>query len=309
MSERPRAAGAGPRQPRWAAVVVNFEAGDLLTDCVQSLLADASAGPPEVVVVDNGSRDGSVERLRASVPEVRIVVPERNRGYASAANVGAAATSAPVVAVCNCDLRVEAGTAGALLARFDQEDDLGALGPRVRNPDGTHYPSARSIPRVGDAVGHGLLGLFHPRNRFTRRYRELDADPSRPRDVGFVSGAAIWLRRAALDAVGGWDDGFFMYVEDVDLCWRLRRAGWRVAYEPGGEVVHVQGASTAHRPYRMLFEHHRSLLRFAAKRWRGWRRVLLAPAAAYLAVRFALAALARALGRRPPRSVVSTPTG
>jgi N-acetylglucosaminyl-diphospho-decaprenol L-rhamnosyltransferase len=153
------------------------------------------------------------------------------------------------------------------------------------------------------------LGLIMARNRFTRRYRELDADPTRPRDVGFVSGAAIWLRRTALDAIGGWDAGYFMYVEDVDLCWRLRGAGWRIAYEPGGTVVHVQGASTARHPYRMLFEHHRSLLRFAAKRWRGWRRVLLVPAAVYLALRFVLAALAHALGGLRPRSVAARATG
>lgn len=294
---------------RWAAVVVNYEAGDLLATCVQSLLADTSAGEPEVVVVDNGSVDGSVDRLRAAIPEVEVIVPDRNRGYASAANAGAAATTAPVVAVCNCDLRVEPGTAAAMLARLEREPDLGAVGPAVHNVDGTRYPSARSIPRLVDAVGHGVLGLFMPRNRFTRRYRELDADPTRPRDVGFVSGAAIWLRRTALDAIGGWDAGYFMYVEDVDLCWRLRGAGWRVAYEPGGTVVHVQGASTARHPYRMLFEHHRSLLRFAAKRWRGWRRVLLVPAAGYLALRFVLAALAHALGGLRPRSVAARATG
>jgi N-acetylglucosaminyl-diphospho-decaprenol L-rhamnosyltransferase len=294
---------------RWAAVVVNYEAGDLLATCVQSLLADTSAGEPEVVVVDNGSVDGSVDRLRAAIPDVEVIVPDRNRGYASAANAGAAATTAPVVAVCNCDLRVEPGTAAAMLARLEREPDLGAVGPAVHNVDGTRYPSARSIPRLVDAVGHGVLGLFMPRNRFTRRYRELDADPTRPRDVGFVSGAAIWLRRTALDAIGGWDAGYFMYVEDVDLCWRLRGAGWRVAYEPGGTVVHVQGASTARHPYRMLFEHHRSLLRFAAKRWRGWRRVLLVPAAGYLALRFVLAALAHALGGLRPRSVAARATG
>jgi len=294
--------------PRWAAVVVNYEAGRLLTTCVQSLLDDTSAGAPEVVVVDNGSEDGSVDQLERSVAGVRVITAE-NRGYASAANLGAEATTAPIVAVCNCDLRVERGTAAAVLARFDAEPDLGAVGPSVRNPDGTRYPSARAIPRVRDAVGHGLVGIFKPDNRFTRRYRELDADPTRPRDVGFVSGAAIWLRRTALDEVGGWDDGYFMYVEDVDLCWRLRRSGWRVAYEPGGEVVHVQGASTRHHPYRMLVAHHRSLLRFAAKRWRGWRRILLVPAACYLAMRVGLAAAAHAIGRRSARPGPPTATG
>lgn len=283
--------------PRWSAVVVNYEAGPLLAGCVRTLLDDASAGEVEVVVVDNGSRDGSVAQLRAELPDVPVVTAGRNLGYSGGANLGVRATHAPVVAVCNPDLRVRVGTAAAVIARFDAEPDLAAVGPMVREVDGTLYPSARRVPTVGDAVGHGLVGLVKPDNAFTRRYRELDADPTQPRDVDWVSGAAIWLRREALAGVGGWDDSYFMYVEDVDLCWRLRRAGWRVAYEPDGEVTHVQGVSTARHPYRMIVEHHRSLLRFAAKRWRGWRRALLVPAACYLGLRAGLAILLRAVSR------------
>ncbi len=285
---------------RWAAIVVNYESGPLLLETVRSLLADSAAGEPELVVVDNGSSDGSLDTLRGAVPDVRVISPERNVGYAAAANRGIDATTAPFIAVCNSDLRVDAGTAAAMLRRFESDPDLGAAGPLVRDTDGALYPSARSVPRLRDAVGHGIVGLFKPNNRFTRRYRELDADPSQPRDVDWVSGALIWLRRAAVDEVDGWDAGYFMYVEDVDLCWRLRRAGWRVAYEPRGRVTHVQGASTERRPYRMLLEHHRSLLRFAAKRWRGWHRVLLVPAAGYLGVRALLAMLLRAV--RPRRA-------
>jgi N-acetylglucosaminyl-diphospho-decaprenol L-rhamnosyltransferase len=268
--------------------VVNYEAGPLLTECVRSLLADTSAGAPEVVVVDNGSTDGSIVELRAAFPAIEVLDPGANLGYAGAANLGIAATRAPVVAVCNPDLLVAPGTAAAVLGRLDTEPDLAAVGPAVFEPDGSRYPSARQVPRLVDAVGHGTVGLVKRENRFTRRYRELDADPTLPRDVDWVSGAAVWLRRSALEEVDGWDDGYFMYVEDVDLCWRLGHAGWRVAYEPGGAVTHVQGASTARHPYRMIVEHHRSLLRFAGKRWRGWRRVLLVPAAGYLGVRTGL---------------------
>ena len=107
----------------------------------------------------------------------------------------------------------------------------------------------------------------------------------------------MWLRRAALEQIGGWDERYFMYVEDVDLCWALRRAEWRVAYEPGGTVVHVQGVSTARHPYRMIVAHHRSLLRFATKRWHGWRRVLLVPAAMFLAARTGVESLVQAFRR------------
>ena len=291
---------ANETEPDWAAVVINYEAGAALCDCVRSLLADTSAGrPPEVVVVDNGSSDGSAAAVARSLPAVKVLHPGANLGYARAANLGIAATHAPVVAVCNPDLEVEDGAAGALVPRLAAEADLGAVGPLIRNTDGTIYPSARSDPRVRDAVGHGLLGFVWRTNPFTRRYRQLDADPSRPRDVDWVSGAAVWLRRDALDTVGGWDERYFMYVEDVDLCWQLRRRGWRVGYEPGAVVTHVQGATTAKHPYRMIAEHHRSLYRFASKRWRGARRLALPLAAAFLAVRGALAMADHSLRRRP----------
>jgi N-acetylglucosaminyl-diphospho-decaprenol L-rhamnosyltransferase len=296
---------------RWAAVVVNYESGGLLLDCVQSVLADPSAGDAEVVVVDNGSTDGSVDALRDVLPDIPVVSPGRNLGYASAANRGIAATRAPVVAVCNSDINICTGAAGALVTRLESDREVGAIGPRVQDPDGTHYPSARSVPRLIDAIGHGLLGPVAPGNRFTRRYRQLDADPARSRDVDWVSGAALWLRRDALDDVGGWDERYFMYTEDVDLCLRLRKAGWRVVYEPAGLVTHVQGVSTARRPYRMIVEHHRSTLRFARTHWTGPRRLLLAPAAAGLALRGGVHVALRALNplRRVARSGRSKTTG
>jgi N-acetylglucosaminyl-diphospho-decaprenol L-rhamnosyltransferase len=289
----------------WAAVVVNFEAGPLLLECVSSLFADTSAGTPEVVVVDNGSTDGSVAALRAAYSDVRVVEPGTNLGYSAAANRGIAATSAPIVAVGNPDLVVEPGTAAALLARFDAEPDLGALGPAIDNPDGTRYPSARAHASTLDAVGHAVLGRLFPRNRFTRRYRQLDLAWDRPRDVDWVSGALVFLRRRALDSVGGWDERYFMYMEDVDLGWRLHRLGWRVGYEPAGHATHVQGASTSARPYRMIVEHHRSVFRFAERRWHGARRLLLLPAAGFLALRALVDLAAHALRARPEAPRVS----
>jgi N-acetylglucosaminyl-diphospho-decaprenol L-rhamnosyltransferase len=279
---------------RWAAVIVNYEAGPLLIDCVRSVLADTSAGPAEVVVVDNGSRDGSVEALHAVLPEVRVVRSPGNVGYSRGANFGIAASYAPVVAVLNADLTLAPGSAAALVGRLERDAGLGAAGPRIRNRDGTDYPSARRLPSIPVAVGHGLLGLWRPSNPFTKRYQQLDADPGHPRLVDWLSGSAVWLRRDALDAVGGWDERYFMYMEDVDLCWRLRRGGFRIAYEPAAAVVHVQGAVTSRHPYRMLVEHHRSAWRFARRRFRGARVALLPFAAVYLAFRATLAIAAHA---------------
>jgi N-acetylglucosaminyl-diphospho-decaprenol L-rhamnosyltransferase len=287
---------------RWAAVVVNYNAGEALLACVASLLADTSAGgPPEIVVVDNASDDGSADALAAIHPEVTLVRAPKNLGFSRANNLGVAATDAPVVAAVNPDVEVDPGTAGALLDRLDAAADLAAVGPRVRNPDGSQYPSARSFPSGVDALGHAVLGPIWPTNPFTRRYRRLDADWSSPRDVDWLSGSALWFRRTAFDEIGGWDEGFFMYLEDVDLCARLTAAGWKVAYEPGGAVLHLQGLSTGRHPYRMIIEHHRSAARFASKHWHGPRRLLLGPAVALLAVRAAIQLGAHAVGGRPER--------
>lgn len=273
----------------WAAVVVNYNAGSTLLACVESLQADTSGGPLELVVVDNDSSDGSVQLLASTHPEVLVIEAGQNLGYAAAANLGVAATEAPVVAVLNPDTVLYPGTAKAMLARLAAEPTLGAVGPQLRNPDGSVYPSARCLPSVGDAVGHGLLFFFWPGNPFTARYRQAGTDTALPRDVDWVSGAAVWLRRTALDEIGGWDEDYFMYVEDVDLCWRLGLAGWRVAYEPGGVVEHLLGVSTARAPYRMIAEHHRSLFRFASRRFTGAKRPLLPFAAAFLGLRGLLA--------------------
>lgn len=285
---------------RWVAVIVNYNAGDHLLACVESVLCDDGAGVPDVVVVDNASTDGSLAALDG-IAAVRVVRCEANLGFAAAANRGIAGSSAPVVAVLNPDTVLHNGAAGVLVERLEQEADLGALGPRIDNVDGSRYPSARREPALGDSIGHGLLGGWWPTNPATRRYREVDVDHTVARPVDWLSGAAMFLRREALDRVGGWDERYFMFMEDVDLCRRLRAAGWRVEYEPAGVVTHVEGVSRAHHPYRMIWLHHRAVLRFAAKHWRGPRRLLLPLAAAVLTARAALAtALRLVLSRRRP---------
>lgn len=283
---------------RWAAVVVNYNAGELLATCVRSLLADTSAGgPPEVVVVDNASSDGSADAVEATFAEVTVVRVPTNGGFARANNRGVATTRAPVVAAINPDVEIRPGTAATLLARLDAEADLGAIGPRVDNLDGTRYPSARRVPSLTDMVGHAVAGTIWPTNPWTRRYLRLDEDYSIGHDVDWLSGSAIWFRRDAFDEIGGWDEQYFLYLEDVDLCTRLRQCRWRVGYEPGASVWHVQGVSTAAHPYRTTIEHHRSALHYAVKHWRGGRRLLLGPAAVMLSARALIALAAGAFGR------------
>jgi len=277
-----------------AAVVVSFNTGPALVECVASLRAN---GVAEIVVVDNGSTDGSRAALDAADPQARWVPSGSNLGYGRAANLGAAQVAGMDLLICNPDLVLEPGAVSALARRLDAVGGLGVVGPLIRNPDGSCYPSARTFPDIVDALGHGLFGLVAPRNRFTRRYRLLDWDHAEATEVDWVSGACFLARRRAWDEVGGFDPAFFMYMEDVDLSWRLRDAGWTVGYEPAAEVVHLQGMSANQHPYRMLAAHHASMWRFAWRTTTGARRLFLPLIGVGLAARFVVSAAAHKRAR------------
>ena len=283
-------------RPAVSAVVVNYNACDHLLDCVRSLRAD---GVEEIIVVDNASADRSLRALGELDPELIVVPTGGNLGFGAAANRGLAVARGEYVAVLNPDVVVESGTTKALAAALDADPGLAAVAPRVDNPDGTLYPSVRAFPSMGDAVGHAFLGFVAPHNRFTRRYRMLDWDHAHTSDVDWASGTYLLLRAGVLGALSRFDESYFMYVEDVDLCWRLRQEKWRVAYEPSARVVHTVGASSELAPYRMILAHHRSLLRFSIRTARGPRRLALPLVAAGLAVRTVLAWIQRASRGRP----------
>jgi N-acetylglucosaminyl-diphospho-decaprenol L-rhamnosyltransferase len=276
--------------------VVNYESGPALARCVASLVAER---PAELVVVDNGSSDGSTGGIdRDAGVGVDVLVPGRNLGYGAAVNRGVAATRSELVLVCNPDLMAGPGSVNGLAQVLDANPDVAVAGPLIRTSEGARYPSARRFPSLVDAAGHAVLGLFVPDNRFTRSYQQsrLDAETTSVHAVDWVSGACFLVRRSAFEQVGGFDEAYFMYAEDVDLCWRLGRAGWKVAYVPMVEVVHLQGVSTDRHPYRMIVEHHRSLLRFAGRSTVGWRRLLLPLVAAGIGVRAMLASFRKLVG-------------
>src|SRR5882672_7085955 len=212
---------------RVSAVVVNYNAGGHLLDCVRSLKAD---GVDEIVVVDNASTDGSTEAVARAEPAVIVHTTGGNLGFGAGANRGAAVATGDVLLVMNPDTVAEPGMVKVLVEALERDPGIGIVGPRVENPDGTTYPSSRTFPVLGDALGHAFLGFVAPSNRFSRRYKLLDWDHSAARDVDWVSGTAMIVRREVWDALDGFDEGYFMYVEDVDLCWRSWRAGWRVTY-------------------------------------------------------------------------------
>lgn len=279
---------------RTAVVVVNYESGPVLARGVASLEGEA---PAELVVVDNGSTDGSVGELRQRCPGIAVVDPGRNLGYGAAANRGVAATRSELVLVCNPDLSVTPGVLTDMVRALDSDPTIAVVGPMIRTAEGERYPSARQFPSMIDAAGHAMLGQFSTQNPFTRAYQHADlaGEVDRVSTVDWVSGACFLVRRSAFEQVGGFDEQYFMYAEDVDLCWRLGKLGWRVVYAPAAVVTHQQGVSTNRHPYRMILEHHRSLLRFAERSTSGWRRALLPLVVVGIGVRAVLAGIRKAL--------------
>ena len=276
-------------------MIVNYNAGQHLSACVASLEA---AGIPTILVADNASDDGSVELMRERHPEVEVIDTGTNLGYGGAVNLGAARVTSDYLLVSNPDTMFDRETPARLIDALEADPSAGAAGPRVDTGSGEVYPSARTFPSVTDSIGHGFLGLVWRNNPWSRRYLMAGRSLEQTQTVDWVSGSCMMLRRSAFEAVSGFDESFFMYAEDVDLCRRMAEAGWTTLYVPTARVVHIQGVSSARHPYRMIVAHHRSLLRFASLTSRGHRdRALLPMVALGLGTRAALLALGRALSR------------
>jgi N-acetylglucosaminyl-diphospho-decaprenol L-rhamnosyltransferase len=240
---------------RIAAIVVAHDSGADLAAAVDCLLASADIA--ELQVVDNGSRDGAIERLPAD-PRLRVLRNAGNPGFAVACNQGARATRAPLLAFVNPDCFVEPDTLARLRAVIDADPGIGLLGADVRDAAGAIEPAARrrdpSLVRVlGQALGAGSLHVPPgPAGGVTT--------------VDATSGALMLLPRSAFERAGGFDEGYRLHAEDLDLCRRVRAQGLRVAVAEGVPVRHLKGTSSRRRPLFVAFHKHRGLARY----WLRW---------------------------------------
>ncbi|WP_120312500.1 glycosyltransferase family 2 protein [Mycobacterium mantenii] len=229
-----------------------------------------------VLLADNGSTDGTPQAAVERYPNVRLFHTGANLGYGTAVNRAVAQLDrdADWVIVANPDVQWGPGSIDELLAAAARWPRAGALGPLVRDPDGSVYPSARHLPSLIRGGMHAVVGPFWKSNPWSAAYRQERLEPSE-RPVGWLSGSCLLVRRSAFGQIGGFDERYFMYMEDVDLGDRLGKAGWLSVYVPSAEVLHHKGHSTGGDPANHLAAHHKSTYMFLADRHSGWLRAPL----------------------------------
>lgn len=248
-------------------VIVNYNAGGYL---VSSVLSSLAGGASRVIVVDNASRDNSLDALMPLQGEnLHIVRNSSNLGFSAACNIGARCASAPYVLFLNPDCVLAAGALGGMIQALASYPRSGMAGGFLCNPDGTEQPGGRRVfptPKRAFLRAFGLsrLSRFLPAS-FSDFLLHEQPLPCEPVVVEAISGACMLVRREAIQEVGLWDEGYFLHCEDLDWCMRFRQAGWDVLYVPSARVSHQFGVCSRNRPYFVEWHKHRGMLRFYRK--------------------------------------------
>ncbi|MCB9409697.1 glycosyltransferase family 2 protein [Mycolicibacterium sp.] len=279
-------------------VTVTYSPGSHLDRFLSSLTV-ATDRKVRVIIADNGSTDGAPEEAVQRYPGTELLRTGGNLGYGTAVNRAVATLPAEeeFVVVANPDVVWGPDSIDLLLDAAARWPQAGSLGPLIRDPDGSVYPSARHLPSLVRGGMHAVVGFAWKANPWTKSYRQERLEPSE-RPVGWLSGSCLLVRRSAFDAIGGFDERYFMYMEDVDLGDRLGRAGWLNVYVPGSEILHDKGHSTGRDPARNLTAHHTSTYIYLSDRHTGvWRAPLR------WTIKVALRARARAAVRKSRREL------
>jgi GT2 family glycosyltransferase len=256
-----------------SVILVNWNTRDLLAGCLRSLrevkAAFGRAGRQlEVIVVDNASADGSAAMVAARFPEVRLIANPENRNYAAGSNQALEVAQGDWLLLLNPDTEVPAAAPLALLRFLEERPRAGAVAPALAHPDGRVQASIRGFPTPAALAGEvtGLARLL-PGTRWAA-YRARNLPEGRPAPVEQPMASCLLLRAAAMAAIGGFDEQFPLFFNDVDLCYRLRQAGWEIWYDPRPRIVHHGGASTRQVRPAAVWASHQGLLRFYRKHYR-----------------------------------------
>lgn len=260
--------------PRLSIVIVNFNGGVHLENCLQSLEAHPPRTPFEIVVVDNASTDSSMDAARRR-PSVRCVELQKNVGFSAGNNAGIRATAGELVLLLNNDTLVPAGAIDALVDALDADPSAAVAGPRLVDANGAAELSFGPMISPLGELRQKVVTALHARD-FRPVSAWVERATRRQRYVDWVSGACLLVRRAAAERVGLLDERFFLYTEDVDFCASIRAAGWKVLFTPAAEIVHLRGRARATAPRQANAAYRRSHIAFYEKHHPRWVPLLKA---------------------------------
>lgn len=245
-----------------SVIIVNWNTGELIRRCVESVYADLPEDETEVFIVDSASTDGSTQMLQAHFPQASYVYSPQNIGFGPANNLALRQATGDWILLLNPDTLVHPGAIRSLLAFMEQHPEAGAAAARLLNPDGSLQHSCSPEPTLGSE----FLRLFHLGGVRPDGYYAMESwDPTQARQVDVILGACMLLRKPVLDQVGFFDERFFMYNEETDLCRRIRQAGWKIYWAPQAQVTHYGGQSTRQMAAEMFVQLYRAKITYFRK--------------------------------------------
>lgn len=248
-------------------IIVNYNAEQFLRNCLNSVYAETKRYHPDIWVVDNNSTDASVSMIRHSFPQVNLIENKENVGFAKANNQAIAKCTGAYILLLNPDTLILHNAIEQVIDFVDENPAIGICGCKVLNEDGTlQLACRRSIPTPNIAFFRlvGLSKLF-PKSKIMAKYNLTYLNPDEPNEVGAVSGAFLMIRRKTVEDIGGLDENFFMYGEELDWCLRAIKAGWKVMYYPKAEIIHYKGECSKSNHRKAAFEFYRSMYLFHKK--------------------------------------------
>jgi GT2 family glycosyltransferase len=277
-------------------IIVTWNSEQHIRKCLESVRSHAGDLRFEIIVVDNSSRDRTVKSIQESSPSVTLIENQKNLGYAYANNQGIEKSTGRYVLLLNPDTEIRGNALDLMLKFLDANPNAGALGPKLLNPDGSVQPSCREFPGFSTLLWEfSGLSKLSPKSRIFGRWRMGYFGFDRTGEVDQPMGSCLMLRRETLEQVGLFDEAFAMFFNDVDLCYRIKAAGWKILFYPDAEVTHYRGASTSKAKRKMIWLSHLAFYRFFKKHKTGpGNRLLLF----LLLVPLVLAALVRMIVKR-----------
>lgn len=251
-------------------IIVSYKVKELLLNCLHSVHENRDGLDLEVIVVDNSSEDGSVEMVRELFPETKLVENKQNLGFAHANNQGFFQSNGRNILFLNPDTVVLPDAFKKTVRFIDQHPEVGVVGCKIFNPDGSLQYSCRSFPNLLNYFFEStFLYKIFPRNRIVGKFYMTHFDYDQTREVDVVLGAFLLIKREVLKEVGGFDERFFIYSEETDLCYRVRKAGKKVLFYPGTEIIHYGGSSTSLNSMGMVQQEHKSRFLFMRKHYKS----------------------------------------